>query len=63
MTARSQTSDKAHSMIVFAVGEKPIFAIGDKIRVLTPSPIGHYRALVPSALARKMDEVEARWAQ
>ena len=29
--------------IVFALGEKPAFAPGDRVRVGTRQPIGHYR--------------------
>jgi hypothetical protein len=57
MTATPQIADKVLSTIVFAAGEKPIFAIGDKIRVLTRSPIGHYR--VPVYLRGKVGSVEA----
>jgi hypothetical protein len=57
MTATPHTSDKAPSTIIYATGEKPIFAIGDKIRVLTRAPIGHYR--VPTYLRGKIGSVEA----
>lgn len=43
--------------IVFALGEVPIFAVGDKVRILVRSPIGHYR--VPLYLRGKRATVEA----
>jgi hypothetical protein len=45
------------SAIVYALGEKPIFGPGDKVRVLTRSPIGHYR--VPIYLRGKTGIVES----
>lgn len=44
-------------IIVYAEGERPIFAPGDAVRVLTRSPIGHYR--VPMYLRGKTGTVEA----
>jgi nitrile hydratase len=43
--------------VVFALGERPIFDIGDQVRILTRSPIGHYR--VPTYLRGKSAVVEA----
>ena len=43
--------------LVYAEGERPIFAPGDAVRVLTRSPIGHYR--VPVYLRGKAGTVEA----
>ena len=43
--------------IVAAFGERPMFAAGDAVRVLTRSPIGHYR--VPIYLRGKAATVEA----
>jgi hypothetical protein len=43
--------------IVYAVGEEPIFNPGDRIRILTRSPIGHYR--VPTYVRGKTGVVEA----
>jgi len=37
--------------VVFATGEKPIFATGDKVRIGGRSPVGHYR--VPHYLRGK----------
>ena len=48
---------KIREGLVFALGEKPIFAAGDKIRVLTRTPVGHYR--VPTYLRGKTGEIEA----
>ncbi len=42
--------------IVFALGEEPIFRPGDRIRISTRSPIGHYR--VPMYLRGKTGTVE-----
>jgi nitrile hydratase len=43
--------------IVFALGEQPLFRSGDRIRILTRSPIGHYR--VPTYLRGKTGTVES----
>jgi nitrile hydratase subunit beta len=42
--------------LVFALGEKPTFRAGDRVRVSTRSPIGHYR--VPTYLRGKSGSVE-----
>lgn len=42
--------------LVFALGEKPIFRVGDRVRVLLRSPIGHYR--VPTYLRGKRGLVD-----
>jgi hypothetical protein len=42
---------------VFAAGERPIFAAGDPVRILSRSPVGHYR--VPQYLRGKHGVVEA----
>ena len=43
--------------IVLALGEEPVFAAGDRIRIQTRQPIGHYR--VPRYLRGKTGVVEA----
>jgi hypothetical protein len=43
--------------IVTASGEKPIFGPGDSVRILTRSPVGHYR--VPLYLRGKTGTVQA----
>ncbi|HYF89559.1 SH3-like domain-containing protein [Azospirillum sp.] len=43
--------------IVTALGERPVFRPGDTVRILTRSPIGHYR--VPAYLRGKTGTVEA----
>jgi len=43
--------------VVFALDEVPAFQAGNRIRVLTRSPIGHYR--VPTYLRGKTGVVEA----
>src|SRR5690242_10137710 len=47
----------AGSAIVKASGEEPAFAAGDRVRVATRSPVGHYR--VPIYLRGKQVLVEA----
>ncbi|KRB55334.1 nitrile hydratase [Rhizobium sp. Root708] len=43
--------------VVFALGEKPIFAAGDRVRISARSPIGHYR--VPRYLRGKEAKIES----
>ena len=43
--------------VVFALGEVPVFAPGDRNRILTRSPVGHYR--VPLYLRGKTGSIEA----
>ena len=43
--------------IVRAKGEEPVLSPGDRIRILTRSPVGHYR--VPTYLRGKIGVVEA----
>lgn len=45
------------SGVTFALGEKPVFAVGDPVRIGNRSPIGHYR--VPTYLRGKSGIVEA----
>jgi nitrile hydratase subunit beta len=45
------------SAIVYAQGERPVFAPGERVRILTRSPIGHYR--VPTYLRGKTGVVDA----
>lgn len=45
------------SGVTFALGERPIFEIGDRVRIGTRAPIGHYR--VPTYLRGKTGVVEA----
>ena len=40
-----------------AEGERPLFGAGDRVRVLTRRPVGHYR--VPAYLRGKAGRVEA----
>jgi nitrile hydratase len=51
------SSIRQASGVVFALGERPLFAIGDRVRIGTRSPIGHYR--VPTYLRGKTGVVEA----
>ena len=57
MPNRSGEAAKSGSGPVPALGEEPIFRPGDRIRILTRSPIGHYR--VPIYLRGKTGSVEA----
>jgi nitrile hydratase len=56
MQNRSGEAVKALPGLVSALGEKPIFQPGDRIRISTRSPIGHYR--VPHYLRGKAGTVE-----
>jgi len=38
-----QAAGVSFSEVVFAFGERPLFAPGDTVKVMTRSPIGHYR--------------------
>jgi len=42
--------------LVLAIGEEPIFRPGDPVRILTRSPVGHYR--VPIYLRGKTGVIE-----
>jgi hypothetical protein len=57
MSVKPSTDTEKLSEVVFALGERPIFRPGDAVRVLTRSPIGHYR--VPNYLRGKIGTVEA----
>jgi len=48
---------RRRNRVVLAAGELPAFSIGDRIRVLARSPIGHYR--VPIYVRGKIGTVEA----
>jgi hypothetical protein len=43
--------------IVLATGEMPIFEVGDRVRVMTREPVGHYR--VPTYLRGKVGVIDA----
>ena len=53
----ARRSDHRFAEVVTALGEDPIFRVGDNVRVMTREPIGHYR--VPSYLRGKSGVVEA----
>jgi nitrile hydratase subunit beta len=57
MTPQSGASGGTLPGPVFAEGERPSFAPGDRVRVATRSPVGHYR--VPTYLRGKTGRVEA----
>jgi nitrile hydratase len=50
-------SAKRFAGVVAATGEVPIFQIGDRVRVMTRRPVGHYR--VPTYLRGKAGVVDA----
>jgi hypothetical protein len=52
-----KTSESSDAHIVLAAGEAPVFGPGDRVRILTRSPVGHYR--VPTYLRGKSGVVEA----
>ncbi len=56
MEGQASESAELLSGLVFALGEKPVFKAGDRVRVSTRSPIGHYR--VPTYLRGKSGVVE-----
>ena len=57
MSNAPSTGTEKLSGVVFALGEQPIFRPRDLVRILTRSPIGHYR--VPTYLRGKVGTVEA----
>jgi len=50
-------SAKYFPSVVTATGEVPIFEIGDRVRVMTRQPVGHYR--VPTYMRGKAGVVDA----
>jgi nitrile hydratase subunit beta len=57
MRARSGEAVKTLTGVVSALGEEPIFRSGDRIRILSRAPVGHYR--MPFYLRGKRGTVEA----
>jgi hypothetical protein len=57
MQDSSPNAARATSSVVSAFGEEAILQIGDRVRILNRSPIGHYR--VPIYLRGKTGSVEA----
>ena len=57
MQNSTQRTEAPIDRIVLAEGEAPIFGPGERVRVLTRSPVGHYR--VPTYLRGKEGVVEA----
>jgi nitrile hydratase len=57
MQNRLQPSKAPIPSVVAAAGEAPAFKPGDAVRILTRTPIGHYR--VPNYLRGKKGSVEA----
>ena len=54
---QSRPSGMLNARIVLATGEAPVFAPGERVRILTRSPVGHYR--VPTYLRGKTGVVES----
>lgn len=52
----ARVSERPGPDIVLALGEAPVFRPGDAVRILTRSPVGHYR--VPTYLRGKRGVVE-----
>ncbi|SDR60799.1 nitrile hydratase [Rhizobiales bacterium GAS113] len=57
MSVQSQAASAHLRGVVSALGEQPIFCLGDAVRILTRSPVGHYRT--PIYLRGKAGLVEA----
>jgi hypothetical protein len=57
MSFQANAEDRQVTGVVLAVGEQAIFQPGEVVRVLTRSPIGHYR--VPTYVRGKEGKVEA----
>jgi nitrile hydratase len=56
MKQATEIKNEIAAMVVTAWGEQPVFQAGDRIRIRTRSPIGHYR--VPTYLRGKSGVVE-----
>jgi hypothetical protein len=57
MRDRAEPKEAPSFDVVLATGEAPIFQPGDRVRILTRAPIGHYR--VPIYLRGKQGSIEA----
>ena len=57
MQGGADRTERLGAGIVLAAGEAPVFGPGDRVRILTRSPVGHYR--VPIYLRGKTGVVEA----
>ncbi|HTJ64700.1 MAG TPA: SH3-like domain-containing protein [Alphaproteobacteria bacterium] len=57
MKVKSGAPAKRLRGIVKATGEEPAFNVGDTVKVLTRTPVGHYR--VPLSIRGKHGSVEA----
>jgi nitrile hydratase subunit beta len=53
----SSQPEKHIAQVVTATGEAPLFEVGDCVRVMTRSPVGHYR--VPTYLRGRTGVVDA----
>ena len=52
----TQAENQGWPDIVWAAGEAPIHSVGDRVRILVRSPVGHYR--VPMYLRGKQGVIE-----
>jgi hypothetical protein len=53
----AQNQSTVSTQVIYALGERPAFKVGDRIRVGQRLPVGHYR--VPTYLRGKTGVVEA----
>ncbi|MBD9502747.1 nitrile hydratase subunit beta [Pseudomonas sp. PDM17] len=57
MSVRPWNAPVPTANVVFALGEQPPFRAGDRVRIATRSPVGHYR--VPTYIRGKVGTIEA----
>ena len=57
MSDKSQTDSKPLAEVIKAMGEEPVYRVGDNIRISVRYPVGHYR--VPRYIRGKLGSVEA----
>jgi len=56
MSTNVTASPALPEALVYATGEQAVFTVGDKVQVMTRSPIGHYR--VPNYLRGRRGTVQ-----
>jgi nitrile hydratase len=57
MSQKSHSAAKPFAHIVKAMGEEPIFKVGENVRISVRNPVGHYR--VPRYVRGKLGSIEA----
>lgn len=57
MRSDDVVAEQSLNAVVLAEGERPLFAAGERVRILTRSPVGHYR--VPRYLRGRRGRVTA----